>query len=69
MYKIQLDFTYHQLQVELGIYAMATYVDIDSPAPLRSLQGVEINTGKIPRFKHGFKLNGENNPRADDYGQ
>lgn len=55
--EIQLDFTYHQLQVELGIYAMATYVDIDSPAPLRSVQGAEINTGKIPRFKHGFKLN------------
>jgi hypothetical protein len=54
---IQIDFTYHQLQAELGIYAMATYVDIDSPAPLRSVDGFEISTGKIPRFKHGFKLN------------
>lgn len=55
--EIQMDFTYHQLQAELGIYAMATYVDLDSPAPLRGVDGVEINTGKIPRFKHGFKLN------------
>lgn len=55
--EIQMDFTYHQLQAELGIYAMATYVDLDSPAPLRSVDGVEINTGKIPRMKHGFKLN------------
>ncbi len=55
--EIQMDFTYHQLQAELGIYAMATYVDLDSPAPLRGVEGPEINTGKIPRFKHGFKLN------------
>jgi hypothetical protein len=55
--EIQMDFTYHQLQAELGIYAMATYVDLDSPAPLRSVDGIEINTGKIPRMKHGFKLN------------
>lgn len=55
--EIQMDFTYHQLQAELGIHAMATYVDLDSPAPLRGVDGLEINTGKIPRFKHGFKLN------------
>ena len=55
--EIQMDFTYHQLQAELGIYAMATYVDLDSPAPLRGVEGPEITTGKIPRFKHGFKLN------------
>lgn len=55
--EIQMDFTYHQLEAELGIYAMATYVDIDSPAPMRGMRGVEINTGKIPRMKHGFNLN------------
>lgn len=55
--EIQMDFTYHQLEAELGIYAMATYVDIDSPAPMRGVSGVEVTTGKIPRFKHGFNLN------------
>lgn len=55
--EIQMDFTYHQLEAELGIYAMATYVDIDSPAPMRGMRGAEINTGKIPRMKHGFNLN------------
>ena len=55
--EIQMDFTYHQLEVEMGIYAMATYVDVDSPGPLRSVQGLEVSTGKIPRMKHGFALN------------
>ena len=55
--EIQLDFTYHQLEAELGIYTMASYVDLDSDAPLRAIQGAEIATGKIPRMKHGFVLN------------
>ena len=55
--EIQMDYTYHQLQAEMGIYAMATYVDVDSEGPLRSPQGIELTTGKIPRMKHGFKLN------------
>ena len=55
--EIQMDFTYHQLEAELGIYTMASYVDLDSDAPLRAVQGAEIATGKIPRMKHGFVLN------------
>ena len=55
--EIQMDFTYHQLEAELGIYTMASYVDLDSDAPLRAIQGAEIATGKIPRMKHGFVLN------------
>ena len=55
--EIQMDFTYHQLEAELGIYTMASYVDLDSDAPLRAIQGAEITTGKIPRMKHGFVLN------------
>lgn len=55
--EIQIDFEYKQLQTELGIYAMATYVDVDSPAPYRSTQGFQLNSGSVPRFKHGFALN------------
>ena len=51
---IQLDFSYEQLEAELGVYAMATFVDISSPGGTHSVQGATISTGKIPRFKHGF---------------
>lgn len=54
---IQVDFEYKQLQTELGIYAMATYVDLDSPAPYRSTQGFIVETGSVPRFKSGYALN------------
>ena len=55
--EIQIDFEYKQLQAELGIYAMATYVDLDSDAPYRSTQGFQLTSGSVPRFKHGFALN------------
>lgn len=55
--EIQMDFSYEQLEAEMGIHAMATFVDVDSPAPLRGLEGFTTSTGKIPRFKHGFRLN------------
>ena len=53
---IQLDFSYEQLEAELGIYAMATFVDLDSPGGTHAPSGATISTGKIPRFKHGFKM-------------
>lgn len=54
---IQLDFTYEALEAEMGIYAMATFVDLDSPGGTHSTSGATISTGKIPRFKHGFVMN------------
>ena len=54
---IQIDFTYAQLQAELGIATLPTYVDIDSPAPYKSQEEFKIGTNKIPRFKHGFAIN------------
>lgn len=54
---IQIDFTYEQLEAELGIYAMATFVDIDSPGGTHANSTASISSGKIPRFKHGFNLN------------
>jgi hypothetical protein len=53
---IQMDYTYDQLLMETGVYAMATYVDTNSDAPYRSPKGAQLASGKIPTLKHGFKL-------------
>jgi len=53
---IQIDFTYEQLEAELGVYAMATFVDIDSPGGTHAMSTATISSGKIPRFKHGFVM-------------
>lgn len=53
---IQLDFSYEQLEAELGVYAMATFVDLNSPGGTHGNQTATISTGKIPRFKHGFVM-------------
>lgn len=54
---IQLDFTYHQVQAELGLNTMPTYVDVDSPSVYKSVEGFELSSGTIPRAKHGYALN------------
>ena len=54
--EIQIDFTYEQLQAQLGIATLPTYVDIYSRGPLKSQKGLTIGTNKIPRFKHGFAI-------------
>ncbi|PXV62373.1 major capsid protein E [Dysgonomonas alginatilytica] len=54
---IQIDFTYHQIQAELGLNTMPTYVDIDSPAVYKHHEGFELSSGTIPRAKHGYALN------------
>lgn len=48
---MQLDFTYEQLQGEVGLNVMASYVDLDSPAKPVSREPVRLATGKIPRMK------------------
>jgi hypothetical protein len=53
---IQIDFSYEQLEAELGVYAMATFVDIDSPGGTHAMSTATISSGKIPRFKHGFTM-------------
>jgi hypothetical protein len=53
---IQIDFSYEQLEAELGVYAMATFVDLNSPGGTHGNQTATISKGKIPRFKHGFAL-------------
>ena len=53
---IQIDFTYEQLEAELGVYAMATFVDKNSPGGTHANSTATISKGKIPRFKHGFVM-------------
>ena len=56
---MQLDFTYEQLQKEVGLNVMAQYVDLDSPAIPLGGEGFQLSTGKIPRmklFRPGYQL-------------
>lgn len=55
--EIQLDFTYEQLEAELGIATLPTYVDVDSPGVYKSFDQYKIGSNKIPRQKHGFAMN------------
>ena len=48
---MQIDFTYHQLQKELDLNIMATYVSNNSKAMPFATKGFEVKTGKIPRMK------------------
>lgn len=45
------DFTYAQIEQELKMNVMASYVDLDSPAIPIAHEGQTIATGKIPRQK------------------
>lgn len=45
------DFTYSQVQRELKMDVMASYVDLDSPAIPVAVEGDVLATGKIPRMK------------------
>lgn len=54
---MQLDFTYEQLQKELGITAMANYYDLDSKPIPRGAEGASLLTGKIPRMKDVLYFN------------
>ena len=55
--ELQVDFTYEQMETELGIYTMATYVDLDSPAAYKHGTGFKLSKGSMPRMKHGFAMN------------
>ena len=54
---MQLEFTYEQVQKELGITAMANYYDLDSKPIPRGGEGVSLLTGKIPRMKDVIYFN------------
>lgn len=46
-----MDFTYSQVERELHLDVMASYVDLDSPAIPVGVEGDVLGTGKIPRMK------------------
>lgn len=49
--EMQLDFTYEQIQKEIGLNVMAQYVDLDSdPIPFGT-EGFSLSSGRIPRMK------------------
>lgn len=54
---MQLDFTYEQIQAEIGLNVMASYVDVDSPAIPIGTEGPQLSTGRIPRMKMVEYLN------------
>lgn len=54
---MQLDFTYEQIQAEIGLNVMASYVDLDSPAVPIGTEGPQLSTGRIPRMKMVEYLN------------
>ncbi len=54
---MQLDFTYEQVQKELGITAMANYYDVDANPIPRGAEGASLLTGKIPRMKDVIYFN------------
>lgn len=54
---MQLDYTYEQLQKELGITPMSSYYDVDSPAVPKAEQAISVMTGKIPRMKEVMYFN------------
>lgn len=54
---IQIDFTYHQIQAELGLNTLPTFVDVDSPGMYKHTEGFELSSGTIPRAKHGYAMN------------
>ncbi len=54
---MQLDYTYEQIQKELGITPMASYYDVDSPAIPKAEQEVSLATGRVPRMKEVMYFN------------
>lgn len=54
---MQLDYTYEQIQKELGITPMASYYDVDSPAIPKAEQEISLATGRIPRMKEVIYFN------------
>lgn len=49
--EMQLEFTYEQVQKELGLNPMAAYVDLDSETVPDGKPGATIHRGTIPRMK------------------
>ncbi len=55
--EIQLDYTYEQLQTELGISTLPIYVDAEAEALDKKLGGFKVGSNRIPTQKHRYGLN------------
>ena len=55
--EVQLDYTYEQLQTELGIATLPIYVDAEAEALDKKLGGFKIGENRIPTQKHRYGLN------------
>ena len=54
---IQMGFTYEQIEAELGLASIPTFVDVDSPGAYKEREGFSLSMGSIPRGKHGCAIN------------
>lgn len=55
--EIQIDYTYEQLQLELGIATLPIYVDAEAEALDKKLGNFKVGSNKIPTQKHRYGLN------------
>lgn len=53
---MQDDFEFKQISATARVYTMATYVDFDSPGPVKHTEGFELGSDKMPRMKHEFNI-------------
>lgn len=53
---MQDDFEFKQVSATARVYTMATYVDFDSPGPVKHTEGFELGSDKMPRMKHEFNI-------------
>lgn len=57
-FRVRPDFKSEYTQVEglPSIHSIATYVDIDSQGMVKSIEGLKVDSGDIPVFKHELNL-------------
>lgn len=53
---IPLNPTYEQIEATVRAYTLATYVDIDSDGATKSTDGISLQMGGLPTFKHEIVL-------------
>lgn len=52
-----IDTRWVQAEARSNVHSLAAFVDIDSDGPTKGTEGLELNTGTMPTFKHEIKLN------------
>jgi hypothetical protein len=49
--------TFEAMEAEVDLFPMASVIDVGAVKPKRSVQGVSMYGGKIPKMGHGYDLN------------